>query len=56
MSLFAEPPEEFLKFLDDMLLKKAALKREDIDKLVKERSEARVAKNFARADPWGYRA
>lgn len=50
MSLFQEPPQDFLRFLDDMLLKKKDLKREDIDKLVRERGEARAQKNFNRAD------
>lgn len=50
MSLFQETPNEFLRFLDDMLLKKANLERSEIDHLVKERAEARLAKNFSRAD------
>ncbi len=50
MSLFAESPAEFLRFLDDMLLNKKALKRDDIDRLVEERSKARVAKDFTKAD------
>jgi len=50
MSLYQEPPAEFLKFLDDMLLKKKALNRDDINKLVAERSQARGSKNFAKAD------
>jgi cysteinyl-tRNA synthetase len=50
MALFQEPPRQFLRFLDDMLLKKHDLKREDIDRLVAERSSARAAKNFQRAD------
>lgn len=50
MSLFSEPPQEFLTTLDDMLLSKKGLKREDIDKLVQERSKARLAKDFARSD------
>lgn len=50
MSLFQESPKEFLRFLDDMLLKKKNLQRTEIDALVKERGDARSAKNFARAD------
>jgi len=50
MSLFAEPPVEFLNFLDDMLLKKKELSRADVDRLVAERSTARAAKDFARSD------
>lgn len=50
MSLFSEPPADFLRFLDDMLLKKKSLSREEIDKLVGERSKARLEKDFAKAD------
>lgn len=50
MSLFSEPPAEFLRFLDDMLLKKKALKREEINLLVEQRSKARLEKDFAKAD------
>ena len=50
MSLFQETPECFLKILDDMLLRHKNLKREDIDKLVFERGEARKNKDFKRAD------
>ncbi|MBX3023269.1 MAG: cysteine--tRNA ligase [Bdellovibrionales bacterium] len=49
-SLFIETPDKFLTFLDDMLLKKKNLKREDIDRLVQERSQARAAKDFAKSD------
>jgi cysteinyl-tRNA synthetase len=50
MSLFQEKPAEFLRFLDDMLLKKKNLDRAEIDRQVKERSLARTAKDFKRAD------
>jgi cysteinyl-tRNA synthetase len=50
MSLFAEPPSEFLNFLDDMLLKKKNLQRADIDRLVAERAAARASKDFAKSD------
>lgn len=50
MSLFQEPAHEFLVKLDDMLLKKAGLLRADIDALVKERSQAREAKDFPKSD------
>jgi cysteinyl-tRNA synthetase len=49
-SLFGEEPAEFLRSLDDRLLKSKNLARADIDVLVKERGEARAAKNFQRAD------
>lgn len=50
MSLFQEQPAQFLRFLDDMLLRKKNLVRDDIDARVKERADARSAKDFARAD------
>jgi cysteinyl-tRNA synthetase len=50
MSLYAEPPAEFLRFLDDMLLKKNGVSRADVDKLVADRTGARAAKDFAKAD------
>jgi cysteinyl-tRNA synthetase len=50
MSLFSETPTEFLGFLDDMLLKKKSLARADVDRLVQERSVARLAKDFAKSD------
>lgn len=50
MSLFAEPPGDFLRFLDDMLLKKKELSRAKVDELVKARGDARAAKDFGKAD------
>lgn len=50
MSLFAEPPAQFLQTLDDMLLRKKNLSRADVDQLVAERSAARTAKDFKRSD------
>jgi len=50
MSLFQEEPAEFLLFLDDMLLKKKNLDRSQIDQKVQERSQARLAKDFKKAD------
>ncbi len=50
MSLFNEEPHGFLRYLDDMLLKKANVKREEVDGLVVARKEARKAKDFAKAD------
>ncbi|HMN67722.1 MAG TPA: cysteine--tRNA ligase [Bdellovibrionales bacterium] len=49
-SLFAEPPQEFLRYLDDMLLKQKNLERAEIDRIVGERSAARAAKDFAKSD------
>lgn len=50
LALFQEPPSEYLRLLDDMLLKKKGLERNLIDELVLRRSEARVAKDFKRSD------
>jgi cysteinyl-tRNA synthetase len=50
MSLYSEPPAQFLRFLDDMLLKKKNLSRDVIDGLVNERSQARLAKDYAKSD------
>jgi cysteinyl-tRNA synthetase len=49
-ALFGEEPRGFLRDLDDLLLKKKSLKREDIDHLVQERAQARVQKDFAKSD------
>ena len=50
MSLFQEPPSTFLRELDDIFLRKNKLSRELINKLVAERSQARVLKDFKLAD------
>jgi cysteinyl-tRNA synthetase len=50
MALFQEPPAEFLRKLDDMLLEKSGVSRSQVDKLVAERVDARTRKDFARAD------
>ncbi len=50
MALFQESPAQFLTMLDDMLLIKMNLKRSDIDKLVIERAESRLAKDFKKSD------
>lgn len=50
MSLFQEPAEEFLRSLDDMLLKKKELSREAIDQKVQARSDARKNKDFKTSD------
>tara|TARA_B100000749_G_scaffold280895_1_gene280605 strand:+ start:37152 stop:38609 length:1458 start_codon:yes stop_codon:yes gene_type:complete len=50
MALFSEPAAEFLKALDDMLLDQKSLKREEIDKLVAQRAQARADKDFAASD------
>ena len=50
LALFQEKPAQFLKTLDDMLLDKKGLKREEIDQLVEQRTKAREEKNWAEAD------
>ncbi|MCB0390803.1 MAG: cysteine--tRNA ligase [Bdellovibrionales bacterium] len=50
LSLFQERPEEFLHTLDDMLLAKKGLKREEIELLVDQRAKARENKDWTRAD------
>jgi cysteinyl-tRNA synthetase len=49
-ALFQEPPQVFLQFLDDMLLNKMQLQKEDVQKLVDERWAAKASKDFAKAD------
>lgn len=50
MSLFQENPTHFLKTLDDMLLNKMNIQRDDIDKIVQERTQVRANKDFKRSD------
>lgn len=50
LALFKERPNVLLRALDDRLLVRADLKREDIDALVAQRSEARTNKDFAKSD------
>ncbi|MBC7372186.1 MAG: cysteine--tRNA ligase [Bdellovibrionaceae bacterium] len=50
MAMFQEPAQEFLTKLDDMLLEKMKLDRSVVDGLVAERSQARLAKDFAKSD------
>lgn len=50
MSLFQHDPDSFLKSLDDMLLNKKNIKREDIDAIVNKRIEARAQKDFKTSD------
>jgi cysteinyl-tRNA synthetase len=50
MSLFQEPAQEFLKIVDDMLLRRKSLQRLEIDKMVADRWQARVNKDFKRSD------
>ena len=51
LSLFQEePPEMFLKKLDDHILQIRNLSRKQIDEMVKERDQARQIKDFKKAD------
>lgn len=50
MSLFQQPPAQFLIDLDDLLLKKKELSRTDVDQIVKDRALARESKDFAKSD------
>jgi cysteinyl-tRNA synthetase len=50
MALFQQNPQSFLRDLDDRLLKQKELTREQIDKIVIARVEARKSKDFAKSD------
>src|SRR5690606_2444467 len=50
LSLFNEPPADFLRELDDILLRRKDISRDEVDRLVTERTQARTANDFARAD------
>ena len=50
LSLFQEEPADFLKQLDDLLLKRKNISRKQIDLMVEERARVRSQKNFSRAD------
>ncbi|MCB0413419.1 MAG: cysteine--tRNA ligase [Bdellovibrionales bacterium] len=50
MALFQENAYEYLRVLDDMLLKKSGLNRSEVDQLVSQRIEARNNKNFEESD------
>lgn len=52
MALFQEPPAQFLRTLDDMLLLKKNLKRQEIDQIVQKRAEARALKDFKKSDEY----
>ena len=50
MSLFNEPAAEYLRGLDDRLLVKMNLERAHVDQLVQERWQAKLSKDFKKAD------
>ncbi len=52
MAMFSETASDFLLKLDDMLLERKSLKREEVDLLVAERSRARANKDYAKADEY----
>ncbi|OFZ12079.1 MAG: cysteine--tRNA ligase [Bdellovibrionales bacterium RBG_16_40_8] len=50
MAIFQEEPITFLHKLDDMILRRRGLARENIDKTVAARTRARIEKNYALSD------
>ncbi len=50
MSLFQRKPHEYLQFLDNFLLKQKELSRQNIEKLIQERLQARKEKNYILSD------
>ena len=50
LALFQEKPEEYLRKLDDRLLERRDLSRQEIDDLVQKRSQARQNKDYAQSD------
>jgi cysteinyl-tRNA synthetase len=52
LAMFEEPANGFLLKLDNMLLERMKLQREDVDALVAERSQARANKDFAKSDEY----
>lgn len=52
LNLFEESPQKFLTELDNKLLAKLKLERSQVDLLVAERTKARDAKDFAKADEY----
>ncbi|MFP5519810.1 MAG: cysteine--tRNA ligase [Bdellovibrionia bacterium] len=50
ISMFQEAPAAFLIKLDDMLLERLKLSRSQVDAVVAERAQARIAKDFKRSD------
>jgi cysteinyl-tRNA synthetase len=50
MALFGEPPKEFLRSLDEMLIRQKKLDINVIESLVSQRWEAKKQKDFAKAD------
>lgn len=50
MSLFQERSEEILKQLNDMLIREKGVDRDQVNRLIDERAQARAEKNWGRAD------
>jgi cysteinyl-tRNA synthetase len=50
MALFHEPPQKFLRELDQMLIRQKKLDQTLIENLVSDRWEAKKQKDFAKAD------
>ena len=50
LALFQEDPDVFLRKLEDILLAKQNIKREDIDQMIEERNKARLKKDYQKSD------
>jgi cysteinyl-tRNA synthetase len=50
MALFQEPADAYLRQLDDRLLNEKKIERSAVDQIVRERTQARAAKDFKRSD------
>lgn len=50
LALFRKKPEDFLKTLDDMLLRQKGMNRSEIDDLVEQRKSARSEKDWQKSD------
>lgn len=49
-ALFLEEPTEFLKTLDDILIEEKGIDKAEVESLIKQRNEARAAKDWAKSD------
>lgn len=50
LALFQEEPEDYLRQLDDRLLKRRGVHRTEVDRLIDERAKARKNKDYAQSD------
>lgn len=49
-ALFLEPPEAFLKELDQILIREKGINPQEVEDLIKQRDEARAAKDWTKSD------